>query len=79
MLDQVQQPQLPPDTIVVGRLLNLQEVKTICGISTSGVYKLMQRPDNPLPRSVRLGGKSVRWHSAEVREWMQSLPRSTMH
>ena len=53
------------------RILRLEEVKRLTGLSRSTVYELMSKGN--FPKSVKLGQHSVGWLEAEVIEWINHL------
>ena len=56
------------------RLLRLAEVQKIVGLQHSEVYRRMG--ENRFPRPLKLGPKCVRWVAHEVKQWVDSLPRT---
>ena len=54
------------------RLLRLEEVKRITGLSRSSIYRKME--EGTFPRSVRVTSSSVRWRRSDIDDWMESLP-----
>ena len=61
---------------VQGRLLPLEEVLAIVGVSKSTLYKWINADIFPAP--VRLGERVSRWREAEVAAWIESLPIATL-
>lgn len=57
------------------RLIRLEEVLEMCGISRSELYR--QIADDRFPRQVRVGLRAVRWRLSEVEAWIADLPRTT--
>jgi prophage regulatory protein len=49
------------------RLLRLNAVKELTGLSRSAIYA-----DPAFPRSVKIGERSVAWVEAEVRAWVEA-------
>ena len=56
------------------RLIRLDEVLEMCGISRSELYR--QIADGRFPRPVKVGLRAVRWRLSEVEAWMAGLPRT---
>ena len=52
------------------RILRLNDVKHLTGLSRSTIYAEMARGN--FPRQCKLGVRSVGWHEAAVRQWMES-------
>lgn len=46
------------------------EVEAITGLSTTSIYRMMERGD--FPRPVRLGKKAVGWPESKITEWLES-------
>jgi len=57
------------------RLIRLEEVLEMCGISRSELYR--QIADGRFPRQVRVGLRAVRWRLSEVEAWIAARPRTT--
>ena len=53
------------------RLLNIDQVSALIGLSRAAVYTEIR--DRGLPNPVRLGKKAVRWRLSELVAWMDSL------
>ena len=58
------------------RLLRLDEVLELCGISRSELYR--QMAEKKFPRPVRVGVRAVRWRQSDVDEWIQKRPKVTV-
>ena len=56
------------------RILRLPDVKLATGLQRATIYKLIEAGDFPKP--VRLTPRAVGWKSAEIDEWIDSLPRA---
>lgn len=54
------------------RIMRLDEVLQVCGLSRSTLYKLIDQ--GMFPRPVQIGLRSVGWRQAEVLEWLKSRP-----
>ncbi len=52
-------------------LLRLPDVEAIAGYKKSKIYKLME--EGKFPKPVRLGARTVRWKSSEIRSWIDGL------
>lgn len=57
-----------------GRLLSANEVSAWSGLSKDSIYRLMQV--GQFPAAVRVGQRAVRWREEELREWLESRPRT---
>lgn len=57
------------------RLMRLEEVLEICGISRFKLYR--QIADDRFPRPVKVGLCAARWRLSEVEAWIDDLPRTT--
>lgn len=53
------------------RLIRIQEVKEITGLSRSYIYALSAKGDFPKSLSLVPGGSSVAWIYSEVNEWIE--------
>jgi prophage regulatory protein len=47
------------------RLLRLQEVREVTGLSRSSIYA-----DADFPKPVKIGPRAVAWVEQEIREWI---------
>ena len=57
------------------RLLRIRAVVERVGMSRATIYRKIARGE--FPKSVGVGGQSVRWRASVIEAWMQSLvPRS---
>lgn len=56
------------------RIIRIQTVKNLSGMSRSGVYRAMSEAEFPAP--VRLGPRSVGWRESEVAAWLAARPRT---
>ena len=54
------------------RLIKMQEVLRICGMSRSTLYRLVAKGQFPAP--LRLGPRAARWRLHDVIEWVDGLP-----
>ena len=52
------------------RLLKLDEVTSLTGLSRPTVYRFIKQRDFPQP--YKPGGYASRWSEAEVRAWLES-------
>lgn len=57
------------------RLIRLEEVLEMCGISRSEIYR--QISEGRFPRPVKVGLRAVRWWQSEIDDWRGGLPRTT--
>lgn len=55
------------------RILRLNEVKTLTGLSRSSIYAYMKAGE--FPQHIQLGRRSVGWYESEVRAWIASRVR----
>ena len=55
--------------------LTIKEVCLIARISRQTVYNMVSNGQMPPPKKV--GVKSIRWPTAEIREWLDNLPKAT--
>lgn len=60
---------------VFDRMLHIDEVVELTGLSRSTIYKKMAKGEFPKP--LKLGERAVRWRQSEVEAWLASLPRAT--
>ena len=63
------------DTVDEQRLIRLDDVLRICGVSKAHVYRLVAKDEFPAP--VRVGPRAARWKLSEILEWMDGLPTAT--
>ena len=56
------------------RLLTIDQVIELTGLSRASVYTEMR--DRGLPRPVKVGAKSVRWRLSELVAWIEGLERA---
>lgn len=54
------------------RVLRMNEVMYITGLSKSSVYRLTADKIEAVPNSISLGGRAVGWLESEVQAWLQS-------
>ena len=57
------------------RMLRVDDVQAMTGLSRSGIYALMR--DSDFPEPLRLARKAVRWRESEVSAWLDARPRAT--
>jgi len=53
------------------RLIRLNEVQKMTGLSKSGIYKY--HLENRFPQNVSLGGRSVAWVESEIEQWIENV------
>jgi len=53
------------------RIMRLDEVKRVTGLSRSTLYEKIA--NNTFPKQVKLGARSVGWVEAEVTQWLAKL------
>lgn len=53
------------------RLIRLNEVMRITGLSRSRIYQYIS--EDKFPNNVSLGGRSVAWVESEVCQWVKSV------
>ena len=56
------------------RLMRLDEVKRVTGLSRTLIYEMM--PTGDFPERVRLHKRSVGWRACEVLDWLKSRPEA---
>ena len=54
------------------RLLNIDQVAEILGVSRVSVYRRIN--DGTIPPGVRLGPRAVRWKESTIHELIEGLP-----
>lgn len=54
-------------------LLSKAEAAQLCGVSTATFDRLRQEDDFVKP--IRIGKQAIRWHRAEVEEWIATRDR----
>ena len=54
-----------------GRLIRLNEVMRITGLSCSRIYQYIS--EDKFPDNVSLGGRSVAWVESEVYRWVEGV------
>lgn len=52
-----------------GRILRLDEVKSMTGLSRSSIYQKIQK--NNFPKPISLGTRAVGWLSIELDSWVE--------
>jgi len=52
------------------RIVRLNEVVTLVGVSRSQVYRLLGTGDFPAPK--RLGPRSIGWRYSDIAEWLET-------
>ena len=57
------------------RLLRIDQVLEVVGVSKSVLYEMIGR--NEFPRPVRISLRAVGWHQWEIDDWLESLPPAT--
>ena len=57
------------------RLLRIDEVLDIVGVSKSVLYEMIGRDD--FPRPVRISLRAVGWRQRDIDKWLESLPPAT--
>jgi len=57
------------------RLLRIQTVTELTGLSRATVYRLLERREFPAP--FRISERAVAWRASEVQEWIESRRRTT--
>lgn len=65
-----------PDPLSPWRLLRLEEVLAIVGVSKSALYQWIEEGLFPAP--VRVGKRGSRWRASEVAAWVEALPPATL-
>lgn len=54
---------------MTNRILRLQEVKEVSGLSRSSIYLGMK--DGTFPQSIQLGTRMVGWSASEIDAWIE--------
>ena len=54
------------------RLLKVDEIALICGMSKSTIYRRVA--DGSFPAPIRVGVRAARWRRSEINQWIESLP-----
>jgi len=54
------------------KLLNLRQVVELVGLSRTTLWRLERA--GQFPRRVQVSTKAVRWHQAEIFDWIESRP-----
>jgi prophage regulatory protein len=52
------------------RLIRFPELKTICGLSRSTVWRL--ESEGKFPRSIRISKRALGWSLMEILQWIES-------
>ncbi|MGZ3182081.1 MAG: helix-turn-helix transcriptional regulator [Telluria sp.] len=60
---------------IAPRLVRLQEVIRICGLSRTGVYAAIQAGTFPAP--IKIGGRASAWIKHEVENWVYARIRAS--
>jgi prophage regulatory protein len=58
----------------IKRILRIQEVKHVTGLSRTSIYRQMAAEQ--FPAAVRLGPQAVGWFEHEIQAWIESLERT---
>ena len=56
----------------IDRLLTIQEVVQMVGLSRASIYAMVKRDKFPGP--YRAGTRAARWKSSDVQRWIDLLP-----
>lgn len=57
------------------RVLRLEEVKAVTGLSRSTIYAWCS--EGSFPKAISLGGRSVGWLESEIANWLQNCVRQS--
>lgn len=52
-------------------LFTLKDILDITRVSKSSIYRMMEKGD--FPKSISLGGNTVRWRVSDVQKWIVEL------
>ena len=63
------------ETMEEHRLIKIDEVLSMCGVSKPHIYRMISRGQFPAP--VRVGPRAARWRLSEVKKWIDGLPIAT--
>ncbi|MGB4108033.1 MAG: AlpA family transcriptional regulator [Alphaproteobacteria bacterium] len=55
---------------ITGRILRLQDVKEMTGLSRSTIYAYMHK--SLFPRHINLGARCVGWLESDIQNWIES-------
>lgn len=55
-------------------LLTIREVAQMFRVNVSTIYRLVREGEIPAP--IRIGPTSTRWRADELRDWLDTRPRS---
>jgi prophage regulatory protein len=61
-------------TAAPNRLLKLQEVRALTGVSRSAIYEWAKDGNFPRPRRLSPHTRRVGWLQHEIQEWIESRP-----
>ena len=55
-------------------LLTIREVAKLIRMNVSTIYRLVR--EGKFPAAIRVGPSATRWRAGELRDWLDSRPRS---
>lgn len=55
----------------IDRLLRIDEVLHVTGLSKNTIYRRMR--EGTFPRQIRIGPNSVAWRQSDIERWISSL------
>ena len=58
----------------MGRLLGINEVAELTGVSKITIYRRIKA--DTFPKPVKVGIRAVRWDADEIEQWKSELPRA---
>ena len=64
-----------PETQIIPELLRVRDVCALVGLARSTIYALLSEDAFPAP--VRVTRAAIRWHHADIADWIQSRPVAT--
>ncbi len=62
---------------MTSRIIRLEEVKKLVGLSRSTLYARIA--EGNFPKQVSLGGRLVGWHESDVLAWIESRTQKEAH
>lgn len=80
MCNQMQEPKTIAHANPGDRVIRIQELSEILGLSRSSIYNLMNPTstsfDESFPRPIRLGKAAVGWRLSAVMAWIAARPEA---
>jgi len=60
---------------IVDRLIRFSEVRQICGLSRSSLWRLQK--ENKFPQSKKISARACAWSLAEILDWIETKKNSS--